>query len=89
MQLKAMLGGSRSWRFEKFVWPSVTGIHKPSITTLGEALKYVGGCQSYGPFWGTLNIRCRIIIGIQKVTIIFTIAHVCAGFHLGRPLIQA
>ena len=22
------------------------------------------GCQNYGPFLGTLNIRCRIIIGI-------------------------
>ena len=27
---------------------------------------YLGGCQNYGPFLGTLNIRCRIIIGIQK-----------------------
>ena len=26
----------------------------------------MGGCQNYGPFLGTLNIRCRIIIGIQK-----------------------
>ena len=26
----------------------------------------MGGCHSYGPFLGTLNIRCRIIIGIQK-----------------------
>ena len=23
----------------------------------------MGGCQNYGPFWGTLNIRCRTIIG--------------------------
>ena len=29
---------------------------------------YVGGCQNYGPFLGTLNIRCRIIIGILKGT---------------------
>ena len=21
----------------------------------------MGGCQNDGPFWGTLNIRCRII----------------------------
>ena len=27
---------------------------------------YMGGCQNYDPFLGTLNIRCRIIIGIQK-----------------------
>ena len=26
----------------------------------------MGGCQNYGPFLGTPNIRCRIIIGIQK-----------------------
>ena len=27
---------------------------------------YMGGFQNDGPFLGTLNIRCRIIIGIQK-----------------------
>ena len=32
----------------------------------------MGGCQNYGPFLGTLNIRCRIIIGTQKGTIILT-----------------
>ena len=26
----------------------------------------MGGCQNSGPFWGTLNILCRIILGIQK-----------------------
>ena len=26
----------------------------------------MGGCQKYGPFLGTLNIRCRIIVGTQK-----------------------
>ena len=35
----------------------------------------MGGCQDYGPFLGTLNIRCRIIIGIQKGTIILTATH--------------
>ena len=30
----------------------------------------MGGCQNYGPFLGTLYIRCRIIIRIQKGTII-------------------
>ena len=34
------------------------------------ALEYMDDCQNYGPFWGTLNIRCRIMIGIQKGTII-------------------
>ena len=32
----------------------------------------MGGCQNYDPFLGTLNIRCRIIIGTQKGTIIST-----------------
>ena len=32
----------------------------------------LGGCQNYDPFWGTLNSRCRIIIGTQKGTIILT-----------------
>ena len=27
---------------------------------------YMGGCQNYGPFLGTLNIGCRIKIGIPK-----------------------
>ena len=36
----------------------------------------MGGCQHYGPFLGTLNIRCRIIIGTQKGTIILTTTHV-------------
>ena len=26
----------------------------------------MGGCQNYGPFLGTLNIRGHIIIGTQK-----------------------
>ena len=44
---------------------------------LYKQLVHVCGCQNYGPFLGTLNIRCRIIIGIQKGTIILTTAHVC------------
>ena len=36
----------------------------------------MGGCQNYGPFLGTLNIRCRIIIGTQKGTIILTTTHI-------------
>ena len=36
-------------------------------------------CQNYGPFLGTLNIRCRIIIiGTQKGTIILTTTHMVA-----------
>ena len=36
---------------------------------------HMGGCQNYGPFLGTLNIRCRIIIGTQKGTIVLTTTH--------------
>ena len=36
----------------------------------------MGGCQNYGPFLSTLNIRCRIITGIQKATITLTTTHV-------------
>ena len=39
----------------------------------------MGGCQNYGPFLGTLNIRCRILLGIQKGTVILTTIHV--GLH--------
>ena len=35
----------------------------------------MGGCQNYGPFLGTLNIRGRIMIGTQKGTIILTTTH--------------
>ena len=35
----------------------------------------MGGCQNYGPFLITLNIRCRIRIGIQKGTIILMTTH--------------
>ena len=34
------------------------------------------GCQNYGPFLSTLNIRGRIIIGIQKGAIILTTTHI-------------
>ena len=37
---------------------------------------YMGSCQNYGPFLGTLNNRCRIIIGTQKGTILLTTTHI-------------
>ena len=47
-----------------------------SVILFGS-LTHVGGCRNYGPFLGTLKIRCRrIIIGIQKRTIILTTTHV-------------
>ena len=42
----------------------------------------MGGCQNYGPFLGTLNIRCRIIIGIQKGTVILTTTHMCVYVYM-------
>ena len=44
----------------------------------------MGGCQNYGPFLGILNIRCRIIMGIQKGTIILTTTHM--GTVITSPL---
>ena len=35
----------------------------------------MGGCQNYDPFLGTLNIRCRTILGIQKEATILTTTH--------------
>ena len=45
----------------------------------------MGGCQNYGPFLGTLNIRCRILIRTQKGTIILTIMQV-ADLWQGKSL---
>ena len=33
---------------------------------------HVGGCENYDPLLGTLNMKCRIIIRIQKGTTILT-----------------
>ena len=50
-------------------------------------LCHVGGCQNYGPFLGTLNIRCCIIIGIQNGTIILTTTHVDCQLGERLPLL--
>ena len=39
-------------------------------------INHVGGSQNYSPFLGTLNIRCRTILGTQKGTIILTPTHI-------------
>ena len=44
---------------------------------------YMGGCQNYDPFLGTLIIRCRIVIGIQQGTIILTTTHIGFRFYRG------
>ena len=46
---------------------------------------YMGGCQNYDPSLGTLNIKCRIIIGTQKGTIILTTTHMLRTQH--RPIV--
>ena len=52
----------------------------------------MGGCQNYGPFLGTLNIRGRIIIGTHKGAIILTTTHMVSlqigGAFLGVPRIM-
>ena len=45
---------------------------------------YMGSCQNYGPFLGTLNIRCRIIIRTQKGSLILTTTHM---LRLGALLV--
>ena len=47
-----------------------------------EHAQHMSGCQNNGPFLGTLNIRCRMIIGIQKETIILTTTHMTSGLNL-------
>ena len=45
---------------------------------------HMGSCQNYGPFLGTLNIRCRIILGTQKGTLILTTTHIAPSQTFGR-----
>ena len=52
-----------------------TIVNRSPIWPQLEKDTYLGGCQNYGPFLGTLNIRCRIKIGTQKGTIILTATH--------------
>ena len=49
---------------------------RPGETSIKGRLLHVGSCQNYGPFLGTLNNRCRIIIRTQKGTLILTTTHV-------------
>ena len=42
---------------------------------LKDFKSHLGSCQNYGPFLGTLNIRCRVIIRTQQGTIILTTTH--------------
>ena len=53
---------------------------------------HIGGCRNYGPFLGTVNIRCRIKIGIPKGAIILTTTHTgvpeMRGPRFGLPMSQ-
>ena len=44
----------------------------PPPNRIKPACNPYGGCQNDGPFLGTLNNRCRIILGTQKGSLIFT-----------------
>ena len=46
-----------------------------SLPPLALLCIHMGGCQNLCPFLGTLNIRCRTILGTQKGTIILTTTH--------------
>ena len=50
---------------------------------------YMGSCQNYGPFLGTLNNRCRIIIGTQKGTLILTTTHMFSGLRKLTYLLES
>ena len=49
---------------------------RAALQPLATPGTHMGSCQNYDPFLGTLNIRCRIRIGIQKGTIILTTTHI-------------
>ena len=74
--------GSRVWRLwgvEGFVFRVGFGV---------EEFIWVVVNQNDGPFWGTLNNRCRIIIRTQKGTIILTTTYI-KGYEqamLNQPL---
>ena len=60
-------------------WPVRISNHQRARSNdPSRILGYLGDCQNYGPLLGTLNIRGRIIIGIQKGTIILTTTHLCS-----------
>ena len=48
----------------------------------------MGGCQKNGPFLGTLNIRCRIIIGIKKGAIILKTTRMSSLLPMAKVLVQ-
>ena len=49
-------------------------------------LCHMGGCEKNGPVLGSLNIRCRIIIGTQKGTMILTTTHIIYSTIIMVPI---
>ena len=47
---------------------------------------HMSGCQIYGPFLGTLNNRCRIIIGTQKGTLTLTTTHIYIYIYIHEQI---
>ena len=62
--------------------PEQASIKRPARLKHYTSNLHMGSCQNYGPFWGTLNNRCRIITGTQKGTIILTTTHMPRGLVL-------
>ena len=52
--------------------PRIKGLVSIKHSYLDNKFRGINMCgfQNYGPFLGTLNIRCRIIIEIQKGAIV-------------------
>ena len=68
--------GGRSRFPQSAIWAPVTPSAGFLYHARGTVHCYMGGCQYYGPFLGTLNIRGRTIMGTQKGTIILTTTHI-------------
>ena len=61
------------------------------IVQTKKRVPHMGSCQNYGPFLGTLVVRCRITLRTQKGTIILTTAHIRTqeGFASGTASVHA
>ena len=64
-------------------WGCIGIMEKKMETTIvyWGYIGYMGSCQNYGPFLGTLNIRCRTIMGTPKETIILTTTQVSHAIY--------
>ena len=56
------------------------GRPKPKLSQQHRII-HMGGYKNYGPLWGPLNTRCRIILRTQEGSIILTTTHVIHGPH--------